>query len=197
MDILKEVGTTTAAHGSIALSEILGKRINLKVPSLEIVSAKELLNKLTLGHMVISVSSRILTGPTGEILFILDEKNAFKLIDACYTLTTGQENAGVLTEIGISTIKEVGNVVIASYIGALSIILKTLITPSIPTLSSGPIQQIIEAAICPYEDNDFVATVEAIFEAKTVNIAGSFYLILNAEATKYIHQACKGLLDSL
>lgn len=196
MDILREVGTTTAAHGSIVLSEIMGKRINLKVPSLNIVPTKEILNKLPLGQMVIVVSNRILTGLTGEILFVLDEKNAFKLIDVCCTMATAEENKGILTEIGISTIKEVGNMVISSYIGALSIILKTLIIISIPTLSSGPLQQIIKAAIYPYEDNDFVV-VEAMFEAKTVNIIGSFYLILNAEATKYIQEACKKLLDSL
>jgi len=35
MDILREISSIAAGHGSIALSEMMGKKLNLELPSLE------------------------------------------------------------------------------------------------------------------------------------------------------------------
>jgi chemotaxis protein CheC len=81
MDILREVGSISAGQGSIALSEMLGKKISLTLPSLEILPGGMVLNKMLLDQIVISVSCDILTGIKGNILFLMDEKSAYKLID--------------------------------------------------------------------------------------------------------------------
>ena len=90
-----------------------------------------------------------------------------------------------------------GSVVISSYIGALSIILKKLIIPSIPTLVSGPIQEIINIAVGSYSDEEYILLVEAVFEEPRQRINGSFYLVLNPEAMKYIQESCKKILKCL
>jgi len=197
MDILREVGSISAAHGSIALSQILGRKINLRLPSLDVFPVETILNKLSTDQIVISVSSHILTQLKGYILFILDEKSAFKLIDICYKIKKNDKEVGSPTEMGMSLIKEVGGVVIASYIGSLSIMLNTLIIPSIPTLTSGPIQEIIGIAVSPYSREEYILLIEAIFEEAEKNIKGSFYLILSPEAMRYIQDACKKILKSL
>ena len=114
----------------------------------------------------------------------------------CYKVNQEDKKSGILTEMGLSVIKEVGNVVIASYIGALSMILKTLIIPSIPTLMSGPIQQIMHVAISSYDAEEYFLLVETVFEEPNEKITGSFYLILNPEATEYIQDTCKKYLNS-
>jgi len=197
MDILREVGSISAGHGSIALSEILGRKINLRLPALDILPGEEVLNKLNLAQMAISVSSHILSGLKGNVLFVLDEKSAFKLIDMCYKINEEEKKKGAFTEMGMSIIKEVGSVIIASYIGALSMMLKKLIIPSIPTLVSGPIQEIINIAVGSYSEEEYILLVEAVFEEPRQRISGSFYLVLNPEAMKYIQESCKKILKSL
>ena len=196
MDILREVGSISAAHGSIALSEILGRRIKLPMPSLDFIPSGMIMDKLIPTQVVVGVYGHILTGLKGNILFVLDEKSAFKLVDMCYKVNPADKKSGILTEMGLSVIKEVGNVVIASYIGALSMILKTLIIPSIPTLMSGPIQQIMHVAISSYDAEEYFLLVETVFEEPNEKITGSFYLILNPEATEYIQDTCKKYLNS-
>lgn len=197
MDILREVGSISAGHASIALSEILGRVIKLRMPSLDIIAGGIALKRIITEQVVVSVSSHILTGIKGNIIFILDEKSTFKIIDMCYRINPEDKRSGVLTELGISVIKEVGTIVISSYIGALGMILKTLIIPSIPTLVSGPIQQIISMAISSYADEEYILLVEAIFEEPGEKIKGSFYLVLSPDAMKYIQAACKQILASL
>jgi len=197
MDILREVGCIAAAHGSIALSEILGREIKLNMPSLDFIPGEIILERVSQAQIVIGVYGHILSGLKGNVLFILDEKSAFKLVDLCYKIEPEDKKSGVLTEMGLSVIKEVGNVVIASCIGALSIILKNLIIPSIPTLISGPIQQIMNMAISKYYADEYVLLVEAVFEEPNEKITGSFYLVLGPETTKYIQETCKKYLTEL
>ncbi len=197
MDILREVGSIAAGHGSVALSEILGRKINVEMPSLRILPAQEILEKLKASQIVISVFCNILSGLKGEILFILEEKSAFKLIDACYKVPEGDKKEGMFTEMGLSVIKEIGNVIISSYAGALSMILKTIIIPSIPTLISGSIQQSLNMAIAPYAKEECILFTEAVFLEPDTKIEGSFYLVLNPAAMNAVQESCKKLLESL
>ena len=197
MDILREVGSISSAHASTALSEILGIKINLSMPALEFLPRGIILDKLPKEMVVLSVNSHLLAGLKGTILFILTEKSAFQLIDLCYEENKKQIKTGVLTEMGISVIKEVGSIVIFSYVSALSIILKKLIIPSIPTLSSGPLHEIMSIAIGSCSGAECILLIEAAFKEERGNIKGSFYLVLNSEAMKEIQEVCKKTLESL
>jgi chemotaxis protein CheC len=197
MDILREVGSIAAGHGSIALSEMLGRKLDLELPSLDMVSAKSIIDKIQADQIVISVACNILSGIKGEIIFVLDEKSAFKLIDLCYRAHPDEKKGGLFTEMGLSLIKEVGNIIISSYVGALSMILKTVVIPSIPTLVSGSLQQVLSMVVSPYSTDCSILLVEAIFVEPQAKISGKFYLVLNAETIKTVQDSCKKILDGL
>jgi chemotaxis protein CheC len=197
MDILREVSSIAAGHGSIALSEMLGRRLDLELPSLELVPALSVIEKIPLNEIVISVACNILSGIKGEIIFVLDEKSAFKLIDLCYRAHPEEKKGGLFTEMGLSLIKEVGNIIISSYVGALSMILKTVVIPSIPTLVSGSLQQVLSMVVSPYSRDNYILLVEAVFIEPQEKISGRFYLVLNAETIKTVQDSCKKILDGL
>jgi len=197
MDILREVGSIAAGHGSIALSGILGTKIDVEMPSLDVVNISQISQKISGNNTVISVACNILSGIKGEIVFVLEEKSAFKLVDLCYRVHPEDKKGSIFTEIGLSVIKEVGNVIISSYVGALSMILKTIVIPSIPTLVSGSIQQAMNIAVASYLKESSVFFTEAVFVEPNSRINGSFYLILPDESMLYIKNSCKKQLESL
>lgn len=197
MDILREVSSIAAGHGSVALSEILGRKIIMEMPVLDIISTQTILGRINAEQIVISVSSNILSGFKGVILFILDEKSAFKLIDMCYRSQVGDKKSGLFTEMGFSVIKEIGNVINSSYAGALSMILRTVIILSIPTLVSGSIHQAMSMATSAYSGEKHILLAEAVFSEPEEKILGTFYLILDNEAMLSVQDGCKKLLESL
>lgn len=197
LDILREAGSIAAAHGSIALSEIIGRKINLKLPSLEIVPCKEGPKTINLEHAGIAIFAKILIGLQGQVVFILDEKNAFSLIDLSPATKAEGDKSGVITEMGLSFIKEVGNIVTSAYLNALSLMIKRMIIPPLPTLVSGSIENILNIILSPYADDDFAYIVEAVFEEPQAKINGSFYLILTPEAAKDVKKACRALLEDI
>ncbi|HQJ14859.1 MAG TPA: chemotaxis protein CheC [Candidatus Omnitrophota bacterium] len=197
MDILREVSSIAAGHGSIALSEMMGRKLDLDLPSLEMVPAASVTNKIQADLIVLSVACNILSGIKGEIIFVLDEKSAFKLIDLCYRARPEDKKSGLFTEMGLSLIKEVGNIIISSYVGALSMILKTVVIPSTPTLVSGSLQQVLSMAVSPFSSSSMILLVEAVFIEPQEKITGKFYLVLNAETIQTIQDSCKKILEGL
>lgn len=198
MDILQEVATTAAAHGSIALSEMLKKKINLEMPRVNIVSCEAWEETVGMDELVISLQAQILTGLRGKILLILEEKGAYNLIDICYKMDTETIKKGsIFTKIGMSLIKEIGNVVISAYLNALGFYLKKTIIPSLPTLINSSFQEIIRTIALTYSKEQSIMVIETIFKETSRDIKGNFWLILTSEAGEEIKSACKKMLENI
>jgi len=196
MDILREVSSIAAAHGSRALSEMLKKKINLTLPYLESLQPTQLKSKISTATSVIGIQSRILSGISGSVVLVLEEGSAFQLINVCYP-SSNERKVETFTEMGLSVIKEIGNVVIGSYTGALSIFLKTPVIPSIPTLINGPLTEIISSVVSPYNGDDCILLIEAFFEEIERRVKGGLYFIFTPQTMREIQEACKKILKSL
>jgi chemotaxis protein CheC len=197
LDILKEVSTTAAAHGSIALSEILGRKINLFVPSIDIIPCKDIEKRISLENTVISLQSQILSGINGKIIFVLPEKYAYRLIDIYYQPKEELKKWGLFTEIGMSVIKEIGSVIISAYITALGFFLKKLIIPSLPVLINAPLVEVMKFATISYSNENYVLMIESKFEESQKDIQGNFWLVLTPQAVEEIKRACTQILKDL
>lgn len=195
MDILKEIGTTAAAHGSIALSEILGKKITLELPSINILPREKLTKSMNIEGMVMVLQTKILSGFDGMIMFFLEEKSAFKLIDTCYKPKDGSEKPGLFTEIGMSVIKEISNIIVASYISSLSFFTKKLIIPSFPVLINAPFSEIVKMVCTDYEKENHILVIDAILKEEQEQIKGTFWLVLTPQTAEEIKTICKRMLQ--
>jgi chemotaxis protein CheC len=191
LSILREVGNIAAGHGAMALSEILGKRISLSVPSTDVIACQRLPDSVKLQKTGIGVYCKILVGLEGEVAFVLDQENIIKLIDMSYKFKNEDKRPGVMTEMGLSLIKEIGNVLIAAYLNALSLVLKRVIIPPIPTLISGPISEVLNIVISPYSGEEYSYLIETMFEDETGKIKGSFYMVLTPATAKDISETCR------
>lgn len=195
MDILREVGSIATAHGSIALSDMLRAKINLDMTNIMSIKPNELFEKIAIEKPIISVQSKILTGTQGSIILILEEKSAFELINLCYKHDDKSKES--FSEIGFSVIKEIGNIVIGAYVGALSIILKKPIIPSIPTLICGPLRDALSTLMISYEEESYVVLTETFFEEAGKRVKGKFFFILTPKTVDEIQTSCKKLLESI
>lgn len=197
LGILKEVGSIAAAHGSIALSEMLGRRINLTVPKVSVVSPGSLQEKIGLKRMGIAIVANLPTGLKGDSIFLLDETNAFKLIDMSYKIREEDKKSGTFTEIGISSIKEIGTIVIGSYLSAISLMLKRVVLSLPPTLISGSVDEILNLVISVSGRKNHALLIEVSFREPQEEIKGVFYLVLTPKTAAEILKACKKMLKEL
>ena len=112
----------------------------------------------------------------------------------CYKFDDYQEGQ---TELGFSIIKELGNIVVGAYTGALAVILKKPIIPSIPTLISGSFKDALNTLLGAYEKDETIYLMEACYEEGSQQAKGKLHFIFTQKTVNEIVGACRKMLDSI
>ncbi|MBU1087798.1 MAG: chemotaxis protein CheC [Candidatus Omnitrophica bacterium] len=184
-DIITEVGSICACNSTHAFSQMINRTLRLESPALQVIKFKDVESILqSKDNIVIGVHCQILAGILGQVSLLFKEKSAFEFVSIF--ASKEKQSAGFLTQLGVSTIKEVGNVVISAYSGAMSLLLDVPVIPSIPVLTSGPLKEVIKFGMMNLNEEDkvFVHTMTFLDEQRKIN--GSFYLVLEPETVKKI-----------
>ena len=197
-DILKEIGNMCAGNATTALAQIIGRRIELELPSVSVIEVQQLPKFMNVDpeEPIIGIHMHIWGGAKGNALMVLPKNESFRLID----LLIGplSENPSNLTEIGISALKELGNIIVSSYLSALSAFTGISAFPSTVTLTSGAARSLVGLAFQGMRNDEFEETilVEACFKETKRDLTGSFFIIFDAESIKDILSKTKGMIKN-
>ncbi|MGE5308217.1 MAG: chemotaxis protein CheC [Deltaproteobacteria bacterium] len=194
--ILTEIGNMCAGNATTALAQTIGRRIELDLPSASIISINELPKymKVDPEEQIIGIHMHIWGGAKGNALMVLPRKESFRLIDLL--IGPFQENASSLTEIGISALKELGNIIVSAYLSALSAFTGISAFPSTVTLTSGAVRSLVNLAFTGLKDDELNDTIliEARFRETKRDLSGTFFIIFGAESIKAILAKAKGMI---
>jgi chemotaxis protein CheC len=195
-DILGEIGTMCVGNATTALAQILGKRIELELPGVAVINIHKLHEYLRVDpeESVLGIHMQILGGAKGNALMIFPKKDAFKLVDV--VIGPIKHSSDNLTEIGISALKEVGNIVVSSYLSALSAFSGISAFPSTVTLTSGATRSISNLAFMGLrsEECEHAILVEAVFKESKRNVEGNFFIIFSAASMQVILKKAKAMV---
>ncbi|MGW8425558.1 chemotaxis protein CheC [Peribacillus simplex] len=191
LDILKEIGNIGAGNAATALSAILNRKIDMNVPNVRIVSFDEMMEIAGGADQVVaSVFLRIEGDASGSMFFILSLPVAEYLIRRMTGDVTFLIDSAPYTELALSCLQELGNILSGSYLSSLSDFTRLNIYPSLSidmvgaTISYGLLElsQVSEAAIVI----DTVLEKDQLF-ADSIN--GHFFLLPDPEFFDIIFSA--------
>lgn len=132
-DILKELGNIGAGNATSALAQMLQCKVDMLVPQVRLLEFQDVATIMggeeqIMAGIYLSVEGDI----TGSIMFLLEKDSARALV----TKLTGIEAEGEeFTELELSALQEVGNIITSSYLNSLSSLTKLTLSPSIPALA--------------------------------------------------------------
>jgi len=177
LDAMREIGNVGAGNSATALSQIVNKKIDMNVPKVSIIPIEEV-PELVGGPdaLIVAVFLRVYGKAPGSILFLMPKENAFYLADDLMGRPHGTTQE--LDEMSISAIKEVGNILSGSYLGAFSHFTNISMLPSIPSLAmdmAGAILNIVLLQLGQMGDRAMV--IETKFIAEDDSINGHFFLV--------------------
>ncbi|MRX70616.1 CheY-P-specific phosphatase CheC [Bacillus lacus] len=133
LDVVKEISNIGAGHAATALSNLLSKKICMSIPSVEVVSFNKLHEWLHDPDLIVaSVFLRLEGDISGSMYLLLNRPAAEALIrkvikDNSFSLAKPPYN-----EVGMSALKEIGNILSSSYLSALSDFTHLRVHPSVP-----------------------------------------------------------------
>lgn len=183
LDVLKEIGNIGAAHAATALSQLLNRKIDMHVPSVKLVSFDEMFD-LAGGadEVVAGIFLRIEGDLGGSMFFMLALDSANRFIQTLIGDQSFDFHTPPFSEIGISAMQELGNILSGSYLSALSDFTSLNIQPTVPSLSVDMVGAIISFGLIEvshYSDEVIVIDTriqeEGIDGAESIN--GHFFLL--------------------
>jgi chemotaxis protein CheC len=135
IDVLKEIGNIGAGNAATALSKLLNKKIDMKVPDVKIETFNTIIENIG-GHerVVVSIFLRVEGDAPGSIFFILPLEQAEYYIKTATNDTNFSFSKPPYAEMSLSFLQELGNILSGSYLSALADLTKLNLHPSVPAL---------------------------------------------------------------
>lgn len=132
-DVLREIGNIGAGNATTALAQMLGCKVDMAVPQVRLLEFSEVGTIMGGEEQIMAGIYLMVEGDiTGSILFLLNKESARKLVSKLMGMeVVGDEP----TEMEQSALKEIGNIITASYLNSLSMLTQLVIYPSVPALS--------------------------------------------------------------
>lgn len=176
IDVLKEIGNIGAGNAATALSKMIAKRIDMDVPKVNILEFKEVA-ELVGGPeaVVVGIYFKVTGDINGSIMFLLDKDSAKFLIGL---LMTVEETTDGLSEMEISALQEVGNILAGAYLSSLSSLTGLKLFISVPSLALDMAGAILSVPVILFgQVGDKVMLIETDFIEGSQHVKGNFFLI--------------------
>ncbi len=182
VDVLREIASIGCGNAVTSLSSMIGKRVNMSVPVVNLLDFKDVANCLggpesqILGILV-SLSGDL----NGIMMFIVRLDVAHTMVNMLMGSQTS--TSADFTEIEYSALSEIGNILTSSYLGSLAGLINKKIKQTIPYLSIDMANAILSVPAIEFgKVGDKVLFIESVFKTKEENVSGYFVLVPDMES---------------
>ncbi|MDR1639108.1 MAG: chemotaxis protein CheC [Clostridiales bacterium] len=179
-DLLREVGNIGAGNAVTSLAKLLGHKVEMTVPAVNLVEFKDIANCLGGPEsIVVGVLIQIYEDVQGFMMFLLPKESADTVLTAMMADYAPPAPAGEpYTPMQISALIEMGNILSSSYLGSLSMLTSLTMLPQPPLLSIDMANAILSVPMIEFgKVADKALFIESVFETGVGGISGFFLLI--------------------
>jgi len=188
LDVLKEIGNIGAAHAATSLSSLLGRKIEMLVPKVNLVSFDEMFDLAGGAERIVAgIYLRIQGDLSGSMFFVLPVESANQFIRRLIGDESFDFHSVPISEIGVSAMQELGNILSGSYLSALSDFTGLNIHPTVPSLSVDMVGAIVSFGLIEvshYSDEAIVIDTRINEEGEDggTSVDGHFFLLPDPES---------------
>lgn len=134
LDIIREIGSIGTGSAATALSSFLNRTIRMTIPEVSVLDLEEAIQRIgTPEEGIAAVLVRMSGEMDGIMLFLLKLDFINEVLS--HILEERTKDYSELEEMEISALTEIGNIMISTYINALSTLAQVNISLSVPAIS--------------------------------------------------------------
>ncbi len=174
LDIIKELANVGGGNAATSISKMIDKRVDMTVPTIDILDYNEVFEKIMAEDtMINAVIMRMMGDGEGIFLFIATEKVSMDLVNMMMP-----PGIDATEEIDDSVIKELVNIVVNSYLNAISKMLNIHLIASVPSSTVDMFGAILSATYMEseqYDENVMIIKNEFIYQGE--KIESSLYFV--------------------
>jgi chemotaxis protein CheC len=174
LDALKEVSNIGAGNAATALSMMIGKKVDMTVPAVNVVRLEDIVEENGETEVAGTVV-RVLGDIAGNILLVFENATAENIIGKLVGSKQSPES-----EMGSSVLCEIANIISAAYMNSIAQLTNLAILPSVPATSYDMLGAILTTTFIESNQYDeYILDIETVFldDDTEENIGGHFYYI--------------------
>ena len=179
-DVLKELGNIGAGNATTALAQMLQTKVDMKVPQVRLLDFKDV--GVVMGgeeQPVAGIYLAVEGDITGSIMFILEKNAAKSLVSKLMGMPPAE---GGFTDIEISAMKEIGNIITGAYLNSLAQMTNLKMIPSVPDLNIDMLNAILSVPAIEFGIiGDQILLIQTVF-TDDVDLNGYFILMPDLES---------------
>lgn len=183
LDFLKELANIGTGHATTALSQMLsGRLFQLVVPDAQMLPFAEAAEYVGGAEQVVVGIFVVVSGDVkGHMAFLLPLDSALVLL----RLLIG-DSSGEMNELARSALQEIGNIMITSYLNALSKMTNLLMAPSVPGVAIDMAGAVWQSVLAGAQVTNEVTVIRTEFFADGESIEGNIIFLPDDDDFKKI-----------
>ena len=189
LDVLKEVGNIGAGNAATALSTLLDKPVDMAVPKVSLVPLEQVAERVGGDEqLVMAVFLRVEGEAPGNLFFVMEPMAAKRMLRRLAAMEVEEDLN--YSEMELSAIGEIGNILAGSYLTSLADFTQLSLTASVPAIALDMAGAILSYGIMQYgEMGDSALLIETKFLDNGEVLEGQFFLIPDPDSFSIIFRA--------
>jgi len=193
LDVFKEIGNIGAGHAASALAGLLDRRISMSVPEASVLPFGDIVDVLDGPEtLIVGVLIDVSGDLNGYILLLLGMEDAMAMVSqALHEPARDTTEPGFsLTDMEKDTLLEIGNILVGSFLSAISSFSGLGAIPAVPQMAIDMLGAILSIAMIEYgKIGDSVLFLKTQFNDLAGDINGHFFLIPDYNSYKILLNA--------
>lgn len=149
LDVLKEVGNIGAGNAATALSKLMSRPVDMQVPLVNLLPFEDIIEMLGGSEQtVLTIYLRVTGDSPGNMFFLLTQNSAKKLLKNLAGMES--DKAEQFSEMELSALNEIGNILAGSYLSSLADFTKLSMTPTVPSLTIDMLGAVVSYGLMQY-----------------------------------------------
>lgn len=151
IDILKEIGNIGAGNAATSLSQMLSKRIDMNVPEVSLLDYDDVIESIGgAENVVVGILVSFEGDIDGVILFLLKKEFVHLILNSL--LGTGLQSFEAISEMEMSALSEIGNIMVSSYVNSISTLTEMAIEITVPYLNIDMSGALLDAVTAEFSE---------------------------------------------
>ncbi len=186
LDVLREIGNIGTGNAATSLAAMLQKPVNISVPTINVLDYERVAEELGGPEtMIVGIMLTISGEVNGMMMFLLEKDFAHAIVN---DLLGGCFNGfHELDELSISALKEIGNIMAASYVNAIAQLTNLKIDISVPSMTVDMAGAILSVPAIYFANiSDRVIFIQDEFNGEAENMTSHILLLPTADSLQRI-----------
>ncbi len=182
IDTLREVGSIGSGNAATALSSLLGRQIRMTQPEVKFMSSQDMVGMIGGPENIVLGLLVSLSGDLSGIMLYVQELDFINVVLESF-FNEKKLSYEDITDMELSAIVEVGNIMIGAYVNSLSQLLQVEIEMSVPAVNTTMAGAILSTVAIQYGyHSDTVMVIEGGMALDGKEVPNNLFLVPDLEA---------------